>query len=138
MGRFRNSLARFMYGRYGTDTLYHATFFSALVIMIVNAFVTHPTVGLILYLAEFALIFWALFRFFSRNIYKRRRENQAFCGFFGRIGRSFKLRKSKFESRKTHVFRKCPTCRSQLRLPRQKGRHVVKCPCCKTKFDVKI
>ena len=134
MGKFRNKMAQFMYGRYGTDTLYHCTYVLVFVLIIVNAFVNN----LILPILEFVLIFWALFRCFSRNIYKRQRENQIFCGFFKPIGTFFKLRRNKIKYRKTHVFRKCPSCKNQLRLPKQKGKHTVSCPCCKNRFDVKI
>ena len=48
------------------------------------------------------------------------------------------LQKSKHRDRKTHVFRKCPACKSVLRLPRQKGKHTVRCPRCQHRFDVKI
>ena len=134
MGKFRNGIARFMYGRYGVDTLYHAIFVTALALMIINAFVGSFVISMI----ELLLVFWALFRFFSRNIYKRQRENRAFCGFFRKIKNWFVFRKNKFKNRKTHVFRKCPNCKNQLRLPKQKGKHTVNCPCCKNRFDVKI
>lgn len=134
MGKFRNKMARFMYGRYGIDKLYHFIFITAIVLMLVNFFVN----SIILSIVELALVFWAMFRFFSRNVYKRQRENQAFCRFFSRIGGFFKLQKNKFKNRKTHVFRKCPSCKNQLRLPKQKGKHTVNCPCCKNRFEVKI
>ena len=134
MRKLRDKIARFMYGRYGTDTLYHCTYVVIFVLVIVNLFVSH----IILPIIELILITWTLFRFFSKNIYKRQRENQLFLAFFRRIGSFFKLRKNKIKYRKTHVFRKCPTCKNQLRLPRQKGKHTVSCPCCKNRFDVKI
>ena len=138
MGKFRYKLARFMYGRYGTDQLYHATFVFVFVLLIADLFVRNPIASMIMGIVEFLLIFWCLFRCFSRNVYKRQRENAVFCRVFKRIGNYFRFRKAKFKNRKTHVFRKCPTCRNQLRLPKQKGRHTVNCPCCKNRFEVKI
>lgn len=123
-----------MYGRYGIDRLYHVLFLTAIALMIANVFIKHWIVSVL----ELVIIFYAMFRFFSRNVYKRQRENQAFCRFFGKIGGWFKLRKNKFRDRKTHVFRKCPHCRSQLRLPKSKGKHTVCCPRCQERFDVKI
>ena len=134
MGRFRARMARFMYGRYGMDRLYHVLFLTAIALMIASFFIKHWIVSAL----ELIVLFYMMFRFFSRNIYKRQRENQAFCRFFERIGARFKLGKTKFRDRKTHVFRKCPRCRSQLRLPRSKGRHTVCCPRCQNRFDVKI
>ena len=134
MGRFRMKMAQFMYGRYGTDRLYHTMVWTALGLLVLNLFVG----SWIIYLTELALIFWATFRCFSRNIYKRQRENQAFCRFFARIGAFFKLRKNKFRDRKTHVYKRCPSCRNQLRLPKIKGHHTVNCPCCRTRFQIKV
>ena len=70
----------------------------------------------------------------SRNIPKRRAENARFVGFF-------KLRRNKWKDRKTHVYRKCPTCHAILRLPKikgkekGKGKHTVCCPRCANKFE---
>ena len=134
MGRFRMRMAQFMYGRYGIDRLYHALMWSAIVLMVLNLFVG----SLLIYLLELVLITWAMFRFFSRNILKRQKENRAFCRFFGRISGWFKLQKNKHRDRKTHVYRKCPSCHRQLRLPKQKGRHTVCCPCCQKRFDIQV
>ena len=123
-----------MYGRYGMDKLYHVLMWTAIILMVVNLFVG----SLLIYLAELALLFWAMFRVFSRNIYKRQRENQVFLRFFGRIGGWFKLQRNRFRDRKTHVFRKCPSCKNQLRLPRVKGKHTVNCPCCHQRFETKV
>ena len=75
------------------------------------------------------LIYIIFFRMMSRNIQKRRRENDRFCGFF-------KLRRNKFRDRKTHVYKKCPHCKAVLRLPKAKGKHTVICPRCKNRFSV--
>ena len=138
MGKFKNRLYRFMYGRYGTDTLNKVLLWVyvilVLVYSVVSIFITNSRVSAILMvcylLTSILLIVWIFFRQFSRNIQKRRRENEKFCGFF-------KLRRNKFRDRKTPVYRKCPHCRAVLRLPRAKGRHAVICPRCKNRFEVK-
>ena len=134
MSNFKMKLARFMYGRYGTDRLYHALVWTALGLLIINFFVGSR----ILYFIEIALLLWATYRVFSRKIYRRQRENQVFCSFLNRIGRRFKLGRNKVRDRKTHVYKKCPTCRNQLRLPKIKGKHTVHCPCCHTRFDIRV
>ena len=50
---------------------------------------------------------------------------------------SDKIGKRKLTDRE-HVYKKCPHCRAQLRLPRKKGEHDVCCPRCKVTFSVKI
>ena len=133
MGKFKNSLYRFMYGRYGSDTLNKVLTVTYAVIVIVFSiaafFINSPWFTLAYILISFTLVFLVFFRSFSRNIPARRRENEKFCGFF-------KLRKNKFRDRKTHIYKKCPHCKATLRLPRAKGKHSVICPRCKNRFSV--
>ncbi|MBR2849904.1 MAG: hypothetical protein IKB84_02570 [Clostridia bacterium] len=134
MGKFKNKLYRFMYGRYGTDTLstvlLYVYFAFVLICTVVSIFVRSIWFSLFYYVVATALVVWMLSRMFSRNIAARKRENDKFCGFF-------KLRKNKFRDRKTHVYRKCPSCKAVLRLPKAKGKHFVVCPRCKNRFEVK-
>ena len=134
MGNFKNKLARFFYGRYGADTLNNVLtgiYLSWLITFsIVDIFVNSIIFSIIGWLVTVAIFALVMFRMMSRNIYKRRRENEKFCGFF-------KLQRNKFRDRKTHVYRKCPSCKAVLRLPKAKGKHTVVCPRCKNRFDVK-
>lgn len=147
MSKFTNKIKtafyRFMYGRYGTDTLskvilwcYSGVLILYFILYVIFGFTmgenTLPTT--ILNVSYFViagiLVYLLISRMFSRNIAKRRAENEKFCGFF-------KLRRNMFRDRKTHVYRKCPKCRAVLRLPRAKGKHTVVCPRCKERFKVK-
>ena len=135
MGKIKNALYRFMYGRYGTDKLNTVLLwtYAVLVIayMIVFLFVEeNPFIYICYLLISWALIGIVIFRTMSRNIAKRRAENQKFTGFF-------KLWKNKWRDRKTHVYRKCKHCRAVLRLPKAKGKHNVVCPKCKNRFEVR-
>lgn len=130
---FREKLARFLYGRNGADTLYYVCIWSAFALAIVGMFWQSYTLSL-LYLLLFG---YAMFRFFSRNVYKRRAENNAFRRFFGRIPRFFSRRKQQSRD-KEHVYKKCPSCKATLRLPRRKGQHSTRCPKCAQEFSVKI
>lgn len=131
---------RLMYGRYGTDTLNKVLLgcYVAVVLIysIVSLFIpstatkTNGILTLCYVLLTGVLIALIFFRMFSRNILKRRRENERFCGFF-------KLLRNRFRDRKTHVYRKCPKCHAVLRLPKAKGKHSVVCPRCRERFQVK-
>ena len=131
---FREKIARFMMGRYGADRLYHFLVSLCCIMIVVNFFVN----SLLLSLVETGLFIYANFRVMSRNVYKRQRENAAFLKILEKQKGFFKLQKAKRRDRKTHVFKKCPSCKNNLRLPRQKGKHTVLCPCCKNRFEVKI
>ncbi|MBR5515382.1 MAG: hypothetical protein IKU52_04190 [Clostridia bacterium] len=57
--------------------------------------------------------------------------------YLSKINGFLKLSKNKFRDRKTHVYRQCPCCKANLRLPKAKGIHTVKCPRCFARFEVK-
>ncbi|MBQ7170820.1 MAG: hypothetical protein IJR89_00930 [Clostridia bacterium] len=137
MNRFREKLARFMFGRYGTygyDALAKACNVALIVLAVLNLFVRHFLISLLFW----GVFSYTLFRFLSRNIAARQKENAAFLRFFGRIRSFFSLTARRFRERKTNAYRKCPSCKATIRLPRKKGAHSVVCPRCKTKFEVKI
>ena len=132
--KFREKLVRFMSGRYGGDQLNSFVLIVVAILMVVNIFVN----SWIMYICYMVLWIWTLFRMLSRNIYKRRAENEKFLKLWNPIKNKWKLMKNKRRDRKTHVYKKCPKCKSVLRLPRQKGKHTVRCPKCSERFDVKI
>lgn len=134
MGKLKNKLYGFMYGRYGSDKLGNCLTVAYLVVLVLytvlSLFVKSVWFDAVMLLLSFTLIIVIFSRMLSRNVQKRRRENECFCGFF-------RLRKNKFKDRKTHVYRKCPSCKAVLRLPKAKGKHSVVCPRCKNRFSVR-
>lgn len=133
-GRWRERIARFMIGRYGIDRLYHFLIVVCFVLIVINFFAHSAIISLL----ELATLIYATFRFLSRNVYKRQQENLKFIKLMEKPTAFFKLIKCKFRDRKTHVYKKCPSCKNNLRLPKSKGKHTVVCPCCKNRFDVRI
>lgn len=134
MSKFTYKIAQFMQGRYGTDKLNTALLVLYIVLIVVNLFVRTPIISVLLLLA-FA---YSIFRMFSKNIAKRRAENAAFLKVWSKVSGFFLRTFHRFRDIKTHRYRKCPSCKKFLRLPRKKGTHTVACPCCKNKFSVTI
>ena len=132
--KFRDKLIRFMYGRNGNDPLNQALFWVYFVLLLLNIFLR----SIVLWIIELILVALYLFRFLSRNIYRRQNENRGFLKIRNKFTGFFKLQKNKFRDRKTHVYRKCEHCRVVLRLPKKKGKHTVRCPHCNKTFSVKI
>ena len=130
----RERIAGFMAGRYGTDRLYHFLLAICSILIIINIFAN----SFILSILESALIVYTFYRVMSRNIYKRQQENEKFIKIIDKPKKFINLQKCKVRDRETHVYRKCPSCKNNLRLPKQKGKHTVVCPCCKNRFDVRI
>ncbi|MBQ1955469.1 MAG: hypothetical protein II350_06980 [Clostridia bacterium] len=134
MSKFKQRLIRFASGRYGMDRLYYFISGLALIVMIVYVFVQKWW----LYPIILLLLGWGIFRVFSRNIYKRRKENQILTNILRSVGGFFKLNWNRIRYMGTKVFKKCPHCKAVLRLPRKRGSHSVRCPRCSKAFDVKV
>ena len=115
---FSAGLRRFMIGRYGTDKLNTIILMAGLILCLIGMFMP-PPVNLIFALLSYGLMIWSLVRSFSRNTYKRYRENQKFLAFLDRL-------KDRYFS--------CPKCRQSVRVPRGKGKIAITCPRCKEKF----
>lgn len=151
MGKFQQKLYKFMYGRYGVDKLYSFCAILILIALLVNVlasiFIKNADVqfwvSTIIMLFDVIIISWSTFRFLSKNIYKRRRENEMFL----KMSRAVKRFVSFNTSRKSShgnadsidfVFRDCTKCGAALRLPRREGKHKVKCPRCSHRFNVSV
>ena len=133
MNNFINKLTKFMYGRYGIDELYYFLLIICLIIIILNIFIKSS----ILTLIEFIILILATFRYLSKNISKRKKENKRYLYIKDKIINYFKYQKRKYNDRNTHMYKKCPKCKQKIRLPLKKGKHTVKCPNCSHKFEVK-
>ena len=148
MSNFRDKLARFMYGRYGNDELYFALFVATLILLFTGAVCSvlgHvafalTVIGWVLYVCALALMVWTIYRTFSRNLSARQRENQAYLRLREKLRKPFRkaARPVIPPDTDTHVFRACPHCSAVLRLPREAGRHTVRCPRCQKPFTVKV
>ena len=111
-----------MVGRYGTDKLNMVILCAGLAVCLVSAFFHNPQVNLLLTAVSYGLMFWALFRSFSRNTYKRYQENRKFLQFFDRL------------KDREHRYFDCPKCRQMVRVPRGKGKIAITCPKCRERF----
>ncbi len=114
---FKNRLYSFMYGRYGVDKLSYALWIISIVLSVAIIFIPIVAVKISLQLLSVLLLIYVFFRMFSRNHYKRRKENEKFIKLTKPISSFFKLNINRFKYRKTHCYRKCPHCKNQLRLP---------------------
>lgn len=123
--RIKQALQRFMMGRYGTDKLNMWILGAGLILCLISVFIPFPFVDLALTVASYGLMIWAIFRTFSRNTYKRYRENRRFLMFLDRI------------KDREHKYFDCPKCRQPVRVPKGKGKIVITCPKCKERFPAK-
>ncbi|HBF36411.1 MAG TPA: hypothetical protein DDW50_03735 [Firmicutes bacterium] len=134
MGNFKEKVARFMAGRYGIDQLYYALIGIYFVLIVANALFHSAVINILMW----AVLVWVIFRTFSRNVYKRRLENEKFMKIWNPMKAKVFLTIRRIKEIRTHRFRKCPHCKVILRLPHRTGKHTVECPCCHHDFKVRI
>lgn len=170
MNNFIYKFNQFMQGRYGMDALYYGLLGLYLILLVLNMLFRKLMIFGIL---SWPVLIFAFYRFFSRDLYKRSRENEKFLelwnkftgkisngknpGNFGSFGNwggnfsagnyrnvvnspssngpSFMTKLREFPDKK---YANCPHCRATLRLPRQRGKHTVRCPRCGERFGINI
>lgn len=130
MNKLRDSIARFMYGRYGMDQLSRTLSYVLLVLVLITFFLKSP----VLYYLALIGIVYMYFRIFSRNISKRYSENQRYLKLHYKIISKFNRCKARAKDRKTHKIFKCPNCSQKIRVPKNKGRISIRCPQCRIDF----
>ncbi|MBQ5545380.1 MAG: hypothetical protein IIU00_06840 [Clostridia bacterium] len=170
MNNFRYKFARWMEGRYGMDQLYYALLVLYLILLFLNMIFRKL---LIFGILSWVVLILAFYRFFSRNIERRRKENQVFLSVFGKLtgrlgekwsdlsdsvdwktGRIIRTDRSgnmpqtkaekgpglmtKLKDFPRKKYTSCPQCAAVIRVPRQRGKHTVRCPRCGHRFGVKI
>ena len=130
-----NALSRFMYGRNGVDQLGWASLVLVLLLDTVELIVRSKSEAarMILSTVSFLVMVWILFRMFSRNLPKRRKEN---AWFLTKIVNPVKNRKARSQD-KDHKYFTCPQCRTICRVPRGKGKIIITCPKCGTSIHGK-
>ena len=140
MGFFRNmgnALVRFMYGRNGMDQLNRALLWLYLGICVVRMLalmLLHSgVVDLILEILLWAVLVVLLLRLFSRNLPKRRAENQRWVNWWWKVKNSSSASRARHADKEHRYFR-CPSCRQTVRVPRGKGKISISCPKCGAQF----
>ena len=141
MGFFRrigNALARFMYGRNGVDQLGMATVVGCLLLDILSMFLSRHSqlAGAVVYWASMALWVWTLFRVFSKNLSKRRAENQKWVNWLWRM-KSSRAGARERHADKDHKYFTCKSCKTICRVPVGKGKIVITCPKCGAQIHAK-
>ncbi len=134
MNKLREMLAKFMYGRYGTDRLNMFLLIVLIVCAGLNLFVRNGYFSIVMSSWETLLIVLIYYRMFSRNIQKRYAENQKYLSLENKVKRFFGRTKYIQEQRKDFHIYTCPQCRQKIRIPKGKGKISVHCPKCGAEF----
>jgi len=122
----RNFLHKFMIGRYGPDHLGIAMIIIAFILSLLNILLWHIP---LLYLSYLVFILTIL-RMLSRNIPRRRAENDKFISLWWPVRTKIKNIIQKIKDKRKYKYYKCPTCKTKLRVPKGKGKIRITCPKC--------
>ena len=90
MDKLRNKFIAFMYGRSGPDRLYRVSAVVFMALAVINLFAHSVILGIL----SWVLFFWSMFRCFSKNVYKRSLENQAYLRLEEKVTKKFRMTKT--------------------------------------------
>lgn len=122
---------RFMQGRHGVDELYRFLIYAAFVCTFVNLILKSQ----ILLMAAMLLLLCAFFRLLSRNHSARYAENQKYLKATAKFRYWLDQQRKLRAERKLHHIYTCPKCRQKIRIPKGKGKIMVRCPKCQHEFQ---
>lgn len=131
--QFIYKIQKFMMGRYGVDNLYRFLLMLYFILIVIDLFFNN----IVLTVLEFLVIFIMFYRVFSKNIKQRRKENELFLEIKKKCIKPFEVIKKNRED-KYHIYKRCPKCKTILRLPlpNKRGIKHAKCPHCKKKVTL--
>ncbi len=132
MNKIKNNIIRFMRGRYGNDQFNNIIVIFSLFFAFLNIFIANP----ILAIVSYALLFYAIYRMFSKDIWARQKENMVYLENTKSIRMRINLFKRNLTDKQYKYFI-CPSCKQMVRVPRYKGKIEISCPKCHRKFDRK-
>ena len=129
--KLRAGLIRFMYGRNGIDQLGLTVVWACLILDILTMFLSgrFPLLSTILYWVSMAAWVYALFRVFSKNLNKRRSENQRWLNWWWKVKSSRSNARARHAD-KDHKYFTCKRCGTICRVPAGKGKIMITCPKC--------
>lgn len=119
MNRIQRFFYEYMRGRNGMDTLNKVLFVVVLILDLLSI-ITRLRILYSLFIVTAVFFFY---RFMSRNLHARQRENARFLKFI-------RFNKMKYDTRDEYRYFKCKGCKRKIRVPKGKGRIEVTCPVC--------
>lgn len=122
-------IREFFMNRYGMDSLNRALMVLYVIFLIISL-ITRQDVFMYISLG---IVVYQVYRALSRNFTARTKENQVFIKFWNPIKRKYYSIKKKITD-KTHRYFKCPKCKTEIRVPKNKGKIRITCPKCSEQF----
>lgn len=130
----RDRIAKFMAGRNGNDRL-NLFLIVIGIIFIILGVVFRDSAGLLFNTLTLVIIVLVYFRMFSKNLSKRQTENAKYMEIRYVFISKFRILREKWVQRNEYKFFRCPSCRTALRVPRGRGKIMIVCKKCGTRFE---
>ena len=130
----RERIARVMAGRNGNDQLNRLLLLADVILLLLASLLNRTGLGGLLYALVLVLLVLTYFRMFSRDLYRRRSENERYLRLKQRLLSRLRVLKERWKQRKEYKFFTCPSCKSVMRVPRGKGKIRVVCHKCGNTF----
>ena len=129
-------MARFMAGRNGTDQ-FNIFLLAVDVILLLVAGLFARKAGVVLYPLVALGLGFVYYRMLSRNLLRRREENERFIRWWLKLSGNLRARRERWIQRKDYKFFTCPACKTILRVPRGHGKIKIVCRKCGKSFTGK-
>ena len=133
MNLFQERLRKIFQGRNGPDGFGRFILLLSVLLSLIQIFYKSR----VFYVLSWLLFIYVFFRMFSKNIWKRQKENQQFYQWFSPVIQKYTLWIQKIKNRRTYRYLKCPKCNQEIRVPKGKGKIRIHCPKCKEIFESK-
>ena len=120
----KEKFQRFMYGRYGMDSLGRFMLWTSVLLFVLSTFMDNR----FFYLIAFVLMIFEYVRMLSRSISKRSSENRLYLSYVSRVKRYFEKQKYLMQLRKDYRIFSCPECKQKIKIPKGRKKVEIRCP----------
>ena len=126
-----------MAGRNGNDQLNRFLLLAGAASLLLASLLRRNLLGSLLYLLALALLGLTYFRMLSRNLYRRRSENERYLREKEKLSARLRILRERWNQRKDYKFFTCPSCKAVMRVPRGRGKIRIVCHRCGNTFTGK-
>ena len=123
-----------MIGRNGNDHLNRFLLLADVILLLLASLLGRRGIGSLLYLLVLALLGLTYFRMFSRDLYRRRSENERYLREKEKLRAKLRILRERWNQRKDYKFFTCPSCKAVMRVPRGRGKIRIVCHKCGNTF----
>ena len=133
----RERIARMMAGRNGNDQLNRFLLLADVILLLLAGLLGRRGLGSLLYFLVLALLGLTYYRMFSRDLYRRRSENERYLREKEKLRAKGRVLRERWAQRKDYKFFTCPSCKAVMRVPRGRGKIRIVCHKCGNTFTGK-